>query len=100
MRDALAGALRRVGPDDVARRVRGRVWAGGRPEPVRPVSGAAFLDGLSVGDTVRLRTGLHHRLVAEAGPAPLELPDREITFPPAVEPALRALLGPGGHSVG
>jgi hypothetical protein len=100
VREALAGAVRRVAPDDVARRVRGRVWAGGRPEPVRPVSGAAFLDGLSIGDAVRLRTGLHHRLVSGADRITLELPDREITFPPDVEPALRALLEPGGHPVG
>jgi JmjC domain len=100
VRDALAEALQQVGPEEIARRVRGRVWDGGRPEPVRPVSGAAFLDGLSVGDSVRLRIGLHHRLVAEAGRLRLQLPDREITFPTVVEPALRALLGPGSRSVG
>jgi len=100
VRDALGAALHRVRPEDVARRVRGRVWAGTRPEPIGPVSAATFADGLAVGDRVRRRTGLHHRLVTDGDRLRLELPDREITFPPAVEPALRALLGPDGQTVG
>jgi lysine-specific demethylase/histidyl-hydroxylase NO66 len=75
-------------------------WAGTRPEPIGPVSAAAFADGLAVGDRVRRRTGLHHRLVTDGDRLRLELPDREITFPPAVEPALRALLGPDSQTVG
>ena len=100
VRDALATALPRVRPDDVARQVRARVWTGNRPEPVRPVSAAAFAEGLSVGDRVRRRTGLGHRLVHDGDRLRLELPDRVITFPQTVEPALRALLGPDGHTVG
>jgi lysine-specific demethylase/histidyl-hydroxylase NO66 len=100
VRDALGEALHRVRPDDVARQVRARVWAGTRPEPIRPISAAAFADGLAVGDRVRRRTGLHHRLVTDEARLRLELPDREIAFPPTVEPALRALLGPGSHTVG
>ena len=61
--------------------MRGRVWTGGRPEPVRPIAGAAFADGLAAGDLVRLRIGLRHRLTAGGDQLALELPDREITLP-------------------
>ena len=100
VRAALTTALARVGAEEVARRVRGRVWTGGRPEPVRPVAGAAFADGLSVGDTVRRRAGLRHRLDARGQRLVLELPDREITLPADTASAVRELLADGGHTVG
>jgi hypothetical protein len=92
VRAALAGALDRVSTDDVARRVRGRVWSGTRPEPVGPVAAAAFAEGLAAGDTVRLRTGLRHRVAGRDGRLVVELPDRNITLPSTTGEALRALL--------
>jgi hypothetical protein len=100
VRDTLAAVLHRVPTEEIARRVRGRVWVGNRPEPIGPVSAAAFADGLSVGDRVRRRIGLHHRLVSDGEQLRLELPDRQITFPSTVEPTLRVLLGPGSQTVG
>ena len=100
VRTALADALTRVSAEDVARRVRGRVWTGGRGEPVRPVAGAAFAAGLAVGDTVRRRAGLRHRLDPRDQRIVLELPDREISLPAATAPALRELLAGGSHTVG
>ena len=100
VRTALVAALDRIDPQDVARRVRGRVWTGGRPEPVRPIAGAAFADGLAAGDLVRLRIGLRHRLTAGGDQLALELPDREITLPVQAEAALRAILDGERHRVG
>ncbi len=95
VRAALHAALDRVPVEAVCNRVRGRVWTGSRPERVRPVAGAAFAEGLSRGDAVRLRLGLGHRLVAGDGPdngLVLELPDRRIHFPSGAATAVRALL--------
>ncbi len=95
VRAALHEALDRVQVEAVSRRVRGRVWMGSRPEPVRPVAGAAFAEGLSTGDAVRLRLGLGHRLVEGGDPEAdlvLELPDRRIQLPAATGTALGALL--------
>ena len=75
----------------MARRVRRRVWSGGRPEPVGVVAGTAFAAGLAVGDVVRLRVGLHHRLRPAGDHVVLELPDREISLPAFTEAAVRAL---------
>jgi hypothetical protein len=100
VRAALTQAVARVRAEDVARRVRGRVWTGGRPEPVRPVAGAAFAEGLSVGDAVRRRIGLRHRLTVRGEQIVLELPDREIAFPAFTAPALRALLSEESQAVG
>lgn len=88
VRAALHAAIDRIPVEAVARRTRGRVWTGNRPEPVRPVAGAAFAEGLSAGDTVRPRIGLHHRFVDGV----LDLPDRRIELPAATWPAVRALL--------
>jgi bifunctional lysine-specific demethylase and histidyl-hydroxylase NO66 len=84
----------------VARRVRRRVWTGGRPEPMGVVAGTAFAEGLAVGDVVRRRVGLYHRLRTAGDQVVLELPDREVTFPAFTEPALRALLDDGPVAVG
>jgi bifunctional lysine-specific demethylase and histidyl-hydroxylase NO66 len=100
VRSALAGALDRVSADDVARRVRGRVWTGTRPEPVGPVAAAAFADGLAAGDSVRCRTGLRHRVSRHGEQLVVELPDRRITFPAAAGAALHTLLGGATCAVG
>ena len=100
VREALAAALCRVPAADVARHVRARVWNGSRPEPVRPVAGAAFADGLAEGDVVRLRIGLPHRLRPQGDRVVVELADREIGLPAATAPALSALLGGDPCAVG
>jgi bifunctional lysine-specific demethylase and histidyl-hydroxylase NO66 len=100
VRDALVAALARVPADAVARRVRRRVWAGNRPEPVRPIAHTAFTDGLAEGDVVRRRTGLGHRLLDRGEHVVLVLPDREITLPSATGEAVRALLGGEPLAVG
>ncbi|HSU11651.1 MAG TPA: cupin domain-containing protein [Pseudonocardia sp.] len=100
VRAALVGALGRVSDDAVARRVRRRVWSGGRPEPVGVVAGTAFAAGLAVGDVVRLRVGLHHRLRHAGEQVVLELADREVALPAFTEEALRALLGGDAVAVG
>jgi hypothetical protein len=100
VRAALAGALSRVPAADVARRVRRQVWTGGRPEPLGVVAGTAFAQGLAVGDVVRRRIGLPHRLRAAGEKVELELPDREVTFPAFTETALRTLLGGEAVAVG
>jgi bifunctional lysine-specific demethylase and histidyl-hydroxylase NO66 len=93
VRTALSAALARVPAEAVARRVRRRVWTGGRPEPVGVVAGTAFAQGLAAGDVVRRRVGLPHRLRPAADEIVLELPDRDVTFPGFTASALRALLG-------
>ncbi|WP_219413956.1 cupin domain-containing protein [Pseudonocardia nigra] len=100
VRGALVDAVQHLSPVDVARRVRARVWTGGRPEPVGPVALAAFVDGLAAGDGVRRRAGLRHRLSRRGEQVLLELPDRQITLPPSTEPALRALLDGAPRAVG
>src|SRR6185312_13785724 len=99
VRAALHAALDRVPAEAVARKVRRKVWDGGRPEPLRPVASAAFAEGLAPGDAVRVRIGLHSRLV-RGDPLVLELPDRRVTFPSTTEAALETLLGGGVHVVG
>jgi lysine-specific demethylase/histidyl-hydroxylase NO66 len=100
VRAALVDALDRVPAQDVARRVRGRVWSGARPEPVGPVAVASFAEGLAAGDTVRLRGGLRFRLTIEGDRVALALPDRTIRLPATTAPALRALLDPHPSTVG
>jgi hypothetical protein len=100
VRTALVDALDRVSDDAVARRVRRRVWSGGRPEPVGVVAGTAFTAGLATGDVVRLRVGLHHRLRHAGEQVVLELADREVALPAFTEEAVRALLGGDAVAVG
>ncbi|MDT0352989.1 cupin domain-containing protein [Pseudonocardia charpentierae] len=100
VRAALVDALGRVSDDAVARRVRRRVWSGGRPEPVGVVAGTAFAAGLAVGDAVRLRVGLPHRLRHAGEQVVLELADREVALPAFTEEAVRALLGGDAVAVG
>jgi hypothetical protein len=100
VRVALAKAVPDVPDEAVARRVRARVWSGGRPEPVRPVAAAQFAANLSPGDAVRRRVGLPYRLVEDDEQAVLELADRQIRLPAATTPALRVLLAGGTSRVG
>jgi hypothetical protein len=100
VRDALVDALAGQSAEAVAGRVRGRVWSGGRPEPIGPLAAAAFAEGLSAGDAVRRRGGLALRIVERADAVALELPDRTLTLPSATADALRAVTGPGRHVVG
>ncbi|WP_433279593.1 cupin domain-containing protein [Pseudonocardia xinjiangensis] len=100
VRSALAEALPQVSAEDVARRVRGRVWTGGRPEPVRPVAVATFIEHLATGDGVRRRVGLRHRVALRDEQVVLSLPDRQITLPAATEAAVRALVSGTTCSVG
>lgn len=93
MRDILIDALACVPANAVARHVRGRVWSGGRPEPVLPIAAAAFAQNLAAGDAVRCRTGLRHRVEDTTdGRIVLELPDRQISFPSTTSTAVHALL--------
>lgn len=89
--DELGPALRHVTPDRVAAAVRGRVWTGNRPQPVRPLAHARAVAEVTVADTVRCRTGLGHRLTMEPTPV-LALADRTLNFPDGTAEALRALL--------
>ncbi|WP_224392959.1 JmjC domain-containing protein [Pseudonocardia sp. ICBG1293] len=97
VRDALTAAVAAV---PVARGVRAHVWSGGRPEPVGPVALATFAQDLAPGDSGRRRLGVHHRLVPGDDRVVLELAEKTLTLPAAVEPALRTLLAGGVHAVG
>ncbi|ADB29347.1 Cupin 4 family protein [Kribbella flavida DSM 17836] len=66
--------------DDLTDRLRRRTWSGNRPAPLAPLAHAATIANLAVGDTLRLRPGLRHRLVP-GDPVLLHLPDRTISFP-------------------
>jgi bifunctional lysine-specific demethylase and histidyl-hydroxylase NO66 len=100
VRDVLGEVLRSVRAEDLVHAVRGRVWMGNRPEPVRPLAHARFVGELRTGDVVRRRDGLRHRLHADADGLVLELPDRTITFPDGIQAALRALLAGDAVTVG
>ncbi len=78
-----------------ARRLRGRVWSGNRPESLLPLRQAAAANDLRPDSELRLRHGLRHRVVppvSDDGPLCLELPDRTLELPAAAATPLRALL--------
>ena len=78
-----------------ARRLRGRVWSGNRPESLRPLRQAAAVHAVGPDSEVRLRHGLRHRVLppaADGGPVRLELPDRTLELPAAAVTPLAALL--------
>ncbi|NMO91835.1 cupin domain-containing protein [Actinomycetospora sp. TBRC 11914] len=80
-----------------SRRLRGRVWAGNRPESLLPLRQAAAAHALDAESRVRLRHGLRHRVVPPAAadtdaPLRLELPDRTLDLPAAAATPLATLL--------
>ncbi len=75
----------------VARTVRRRVWAGNRPEAVRPLAHAAALGAVDDDTVVRLRAGLRRR-VLPGDPVRLELPGRTLDLPAGAEEILAVLL--------
>jgi len=86
--DALSDTIRGIGADAVARRLRRRT--GNRPAPLGPLAQAAAVRDVAVGNVVRWRSGLRHRLVV-GDQVRLELPDRTISLPLATEAAVRVL---------
>jgi bifunctional lysine-specific demethylase and histidyl-hydroxylase NO66 len=99
--EALSGWLHKADPSAVADRVRRRVWSATRPEPVGPLTQSAAARAVTDATAVRVRGGLRHRLrPVDGGQVLLELPDRGVRLPAAVEPALRALLAGGTHTAG
>ncbi|MPZ65570.1 MAG: cupin [Pseudonocardiaceae bacterium] len=98
--EVLGDALHRVPAADVARKVRERVWAGGRPEPLAPLAQLAFRDEVSAGDEVRRRNGLRHRLHPDGQQVELELADRTVTLPGGTAAALEVLLAGRAVAIG
>ncbi len=83
-------------PADRAREaVRSRVGLHNVPEALGPLASEDALLAFDKEASVRPRTGLGARFAAGApdGRVVLELPDRELSFPASVEPALHTLLG-------
>ncbi|HEY2221808.1 cupin domain-containing protein [Actinomycetospora sp.] len=76
-----------------ARRLRGRVWSGNRPESLRPLRQAAAVHALGPATVLRLRHGLRHRTVTgHDGRLSLELGDRTLELPAEAAVPLEALL--------
>jgi hypothetical protein len=99
--EALSDWLRTADPDDVAARLRGRVWPQGRPEPVGPLEQAAALGRLDADTVVRLRRHLPHTLASRSdGQLSLRLTDRVLTLPASTETALKTLLAGAPVRVG
>lgn len=78
-------------PGRIAGAVRRQVWAGNRPEPLRPLAHAAALGAVDTHTVVRVRGGLKWRLIP-GDPASLELPGRTVTLPDGTIDAVRAVL--------
>lgn len=78
-----------------ARRLRGRVWSGNRPESLRPLRQAAAVGDLGPTTVLRLRHGLRHRTrTGPDGRLHLELGDRTVELPrEAAVPLLTLLSG-------
>jgi hypothetical protein len=79
------------GVEGVARTVRRRVWAGNRPEAVRPLAHAAALAAVDDDTRVRLRGGLRWRVLT-GDPVRLELPGRTLELPAGADATLSVLL--------
>lgn len=82
--------LASVTPEALASRLRRRTWSANRPAPIGPLAQAEAARDVRIGDVVRLRAGLKHRLVP-GDPVHLHLPDRTISLPPATTEALSTL---------
>ena len=89
---ALVKRVQKAAPDAVAARLRHAVWPATRPAPIGPLAQAAAIKGLTTGSVVRRRGQLRHRLATRGDCVVLALPDREVSLPVAVRPALEALL--------
>jgi bifunctional lysine-specific demethylase and histidyl-hydroxylase NO66 len=91
---ALHSWLDRVGPDEVATRLRPDCWAAGRPAPLAPIAQRVALDALTAESRVTLRRGLPCRLSSDrdGDRLVLRLPDREIAFPAPCADAVRRVL--------
>lgn len=99
VQELLINHLRATTPDDLADGLRRRTWSSNRPEPLPPLAQATAIRTLSADTKVRLRSGLHHQLVA-GDPLTLRLPGRVITFPTMVSAALIQLLDGQEHKPG
>jgi lysine-specific demethylase/histidyl-hydroxylase NO66 len=97
--ELFAQEIRSATPDALAARLRRRTWSGNRPAPLPPLAHAAAIASLSIGTTVRLRPGLHCRVVP-GDPVVLQLPDRTITFPTATQAAVTELTSGTDCKVG
>jgi hypothetical protein len=91
---ALHSWLDRLGPGEVAARLRPNVWAAGRPAPLAPIAQRAALDALTPDSRLTLRRGLSYRFSGDAAGdrVILHLPDRQIAFPALCAAALRQVL--------
>lgn len=99
VRALLTDHLASVTPDALAAHLRRRTWSANRPGPVAPLAQAEAARDVRIGDVVRLRPGLHHR-VEPGDPVRLLLPDRTISLPPATAEALLRLTSGADVVVG
>jgi bifunctional lysine-specific demethylase and histidyl-hydroxylase NO66 len=99
VRELLTDHLGSVTPDALAARIRRRTWSANRPAPVGPLAQAEAARDVRVGDVVRLRSGLKHRVVP-GDPVRLLLPDRTISLPAATAEALGRLCSGADVVVG
>jgi hypothetical protein len=99
VRAALHAALDRVPVEAVARKVRGKVWQGGRPEPLRPVASPP-----SPRASHPATPCVSGSVCTAGSPAVMRscwsCPTAASPSPTPVAPALEALLGGGTHVVG
>ena len=84
----------------MAARLRRRLSAATRPEPVAPLAQATAASTVDTDLVVRLRHGLAATLGAERDRVVLRLPDRRISLPAATQPALEAILAGEPVAVG
>jgi bifunctional lysine-specific demethylase and histidyl-hydroxylase NO66 len=89
---ALRDWLATADPAAVADRLRSTLWPQSRPGPVRPLVQAAAAAALEQDTAVVLRPHLRHRLTGDGDAVVLSLADRQVRFPAATEPALKAVL--------
>ena len=94
----VAGSRR---PDDVSERLRARIWAQVRPEPVAPLASSAAATALTVDSVVRLRRRLRCVLRdGEDGRVTLLCGPADALVPGEVREALAGLLAAGELKVG
>ncbi|PPK64040.1 cupin domain-containing protein [Actinokineospora auranticolor] len=98
--EALGRVLGSVSAEDVAGRVRNRVWAGARPEPLGPLAQASAAASVSGGDLVRLRGGQRYRVSVRGDRVLLDVPGDQISLPGDTAPAVEALLSGDVQTIG